>query len=81
MTEVLYDPINDELYLFNGMFEVDTKRHEIKIYVIRSTKLGMALKIKDKTVMKVRNYIYTLHYTVVDAVNYIQETTKQNVFI
>jgi hypothetical protein len=50
MTEVLYDPINDKLYLFNGMFEVDTKRHEIKIYVIRSKKLGMALKSKDKTV-------------------------------
>jgi hypothetical protein len=59
MTEVLYDPINDELYLFNGMFEVDTKRHEIKIYVIRSTKLGMALKIKDKTVkIEAKNLVH-----------------------
>jgi hypothetical protein len=50
MTEVLYDPINDELYLFNGMFEVDTKRHAITVYAIRSKKLNMTLKSKDKTV-------------------------------
>ncbi len=50
MTEILYDPINDELYLFTGIFEVDTKRHAITIYEIRSKKLGMALKSKDKTV-------------------------------
>lgn len=49
MTEVLYDPINNELYLFNGMFKVDTKRHTMRIYVMRSKKLGMALKSKDKT--------------------------------
>lgn len=49
MTEVLYDPINNELYLFNGMFEVDMKRHTMTIYVMRSKKLGMALKSKDKT--------------------------------
>ena len=52
MTEVLYDPINNELYLFNGMFEVDTKRHTMTIYVMSAKKLGMALKSKDK-VLKV----------------------------
>jgi hypothetical protein len=49
MTEVLYDPINNELYLFNGMFEVDTKRHIMTIYVMSAKKLGMTLKSKDKT--------------------------------
>lgn len=48
MTEVLYDPINNELYLFNGMFEVDTKRHTMTIYVMRPKKLGITLKNKDK---------------------------------
>lgn len=50
MTEVLYDPINNEIYLFNGKFEVDTKRMTIIIYVTGSKKLGMALKSKDKTI-------------------------------
>ena len=50
MTEVLYDPINNEIYLFDGKFEVDTKRHTITIYVMSSEKLGMALKSKDKTI-------------------------------
>jgi len=49
MTEVLYCPINNELLLFTGMFEVDTRRHTMTIYVMRSKKLGMALKSKDKT--------------------------------
>lgn len=49
MTEVLYDPINNELYLFNGMFEVDAKKHTMTIYVMSAKKLGMALKSKDKT--------------------------------
>jgi hypothetical protein len=44
MTEVLYDPINNEIYLFNGMFEVDTKGYTVTIYVAGSKKLGIALK-------------------------------------
>lgn len=50
MTEVVYDPINNEIYLFDGKFEVDTKKHRLIVYVTGSTKLGMALKSKDKTI-------------------------------
>lgn len=50
MIEVLYDPINNEIYLFNGKFEVDTKRLTITIYVMGYKKLGMALKSKNKTI-------------------------------
>lgn len=49
MTEVLYDPTNNEIYLFNGKFEVDTEKLTMTIYVVGYKKLGMALKSKDKT--------------------------------
>lgn len=52
MNEVLYDPVNNELYLFNGIFEVDIKRHTMTIYVAGSKKLGMALK-SDSNFLKV----------------------------
>lgn len=34
MTEVLYDPINNEIYLFDGNFEVDENSKKITICLI-----------------------------------------------
>lgn len=44
MTEVLYDPINNEIYLFDGKFEVDESLKKITICLITDE----TLKNNDK---------------------------------
>ena len=33
MTEILYDPINNELFLFTGAFEVDVEKKTMTLYL------------------------------------------------
>lgn len=33
MTEILYCPINNELLLFTGVFEIDTKKNTMTLYL------------------------------------------------
>lgn len=33
MIEVLYCPVNNEMFLFTGAFEIDTKKHTMILYL------------------------------------------------
>ena len=46
MTEVLYDPINNELFFFTGAFEFDTEKNTMTLYLQTRRK---RIKIVDAT--------------------------------
>jgi hypothetical protein len=43
MTEVLYCPTNNEILLFTGCFEIDTKKKIMTLYVYGKSKRGIRL--------------------------------------
>lgn len=46
MTEVLYDLINNEIYLFEGNFEIDKDSKKITIVLLKDKRLRKRLNVK-----------------------------------
>lgn len=46
MTEVLYDIVNNQIYLFEGNFEIDNKSKRITIVLVSGKKLYKTPKVK-----------------------------------